>query len=56
MYYMMIEIPGIQAYITASGKLKEMVGGSHIINLLTGPFLSDVIKGQGLSKLKFPEN
>ncbi len=55
MYYMMIEIPGIQAYITASGKLKEMVGGSHIINLLTGPFLSDVIKGQGLSKVGEPE-
>jgi Cas10/Cmr2, second palm domain len=50
--YVMIEVPGIQQYITSTGKLKEMVGGSEIIESLSRDYLDFILDKTGLSEEK----
>ncbi len=39
--YVVLEVGGIQKYILSSGKLKEMIGGSELIESLASDYLDD---------------
>ena len=39
--YIVLEVGGIQKYILSSGKLKEMIGGSELIESLASDYLDD---------------
>lgn len=46
--YVMLEVGGIQNYICGTGKLKEMIGGSEIIESLSREFYEEIRDSQGL--------
>lgn len=39
--YVVLEVGGIQKYILSTGKLKEMIGGSELIESLSDNYLTD---------------
>lgn len=51
-FYLQISIEGIQKYISSTGKLREMIGGSEIINYLASPEFYEPI----LNDLKIEED
>ena len=52
--YTLVEIGGIQKYILSSGKLKEMIGGSEMIESL-GDKCDDVCRSLGLRAVSRPD-
>lgn len=40
--YVVLEVGGIQKYILSTGKLKEMIGGSELIESLSDNYLTDL--------------
>ena len=40
--YVVLEVGGIQKYILSTGKLKEMIGGSELIESLSAKYLDEV--------------
>lgn len=52
--YVKLEVGGIQAFIFQTGKLKEMIGGSEMINALTGSFYSEIRVRLGLEPIAAP--
>ncbi len=49
--YLMLEVGGIQNFILATGKLKEMLGGSELIESLSKDFLRDFCEDYGYTLL-----
>lgn len=49
---MVLEVGGIQKYILSTGKLKEMIGGSELIESLSAKYLDDFAKSKQLTVLK----
>ncbi len=45
--YIVLEVGGIQKYILSSGKLKEMIGGSELIESLASDYLDDYAEKHG---------
>ncbi|MFW6324937.1 MAG: Cas10/Cmr2 second palm domain-containing protein, partial [Desulfovibrionales bacterium] len=54
--YALLEIGGIQAFILETGKLKEMIGGSEIIESLSQGFYDDVLHDLGLREIDEPDD
>ncbi len=55
--YVMLEMPGIQQYITSTGKLKELVGGSEVVESLSNDYLDSILKQQmKLRRQDLPES
>ena len=50
--YVVLEVGGIQKYILSTGKLKEMIGGSELIESLSAKYLDDFAKSKQLTVLK----
>ncbi|GEM_PF-1902451 len=50
--YVVLEVGGIQKYILSTGKLKEMIGGSELIESLSAEYLDDFAKSKQLTVLK----
>ncbi len=50
--YVILEVGGIQKYILSTGKLKEMIGGSELIESLSAKYLDDFAKSKQLTVLK----
>lgn len=49
--YVKLAIEGIQKYICSTGKLKEMIGGSEIINFIaSADFYGEILARQGLEE------
>ena len=44
--YVVLEVGGIQKYILSTGKLKEMIGGSELIESLSAKYLDDFAKSK----------
>ena len=47
--YVELEVGGIQKYILGTGKLKEMIGGSELIESLASTFLDNYLEDHGFS-------
>lgn len=57
--YVVLEVGGIQKYILSTGKLKEMIGGSELIESLSDNYLTDFANNNGLTvldKIRKPED
>lgn len=50
--YVVLEVGGIQKYILSTGKLKEMIGGSELIESLSAKYLDDFAQNNHLNILK----
>lgn len=50
--YVVLEVGGIQKYILSTGKLKEMIGGSELIESLSAKYLDDFAQKNHLNILK----
>lgn len=50
--YVVLEVGGIQKYILSTGKLKEMIGGSELIESLSAKYLDDFAQNNHLNVLK----
>lgn len=50
--YVVLEVGGIQKYILSTGKLKEMIGGSELIESLSAKYLDDFTQNNHLNVLK----
>lgn len=50
--YVVLEVGGIQKYILSTGKLKEMIGGSELIESLSAKYLNDFTQNNHLNVLK----
>ncbi|MGN0916178.1 MAG: Cas10/Cmr2 second palm domain-containing protein [Succinivibrio sp.] len=50
--YVVLEVGGIQKYILSNGKLKEMIGGSELIESLSDSYLDDFATENGIKILK----
>ena len=50
--YVVLEVGGIQKYILSTGKLKEMIGGSELIESLSAKYLDDFVQNNHLNILK----
>lgn len=50
--YVVLEVGGIQKYILSTGKLKEMIGGSELIESLSAEYLDDFAQNKQLTVLK----
>lgn len=49
--YVVLEVGGIQKYILSTGKLKEMIGGSELIESLSDDYLADFASNNSLTIL-----
>ncbi len=49
--YVVLEVGGIQKYILSTGKLKEMIGGSELIESLSSDYLADFANKNSLTIL-----
>lgn len=49
--YVVLEVGGIQKYILSTGKLKEMIGGSELIESLSDNYLTDFANNNGITVL-----
>lgn len=45
---LLFEAKSIQSYLFASGRLRDVIGASELVDALTGALLDDVLKGLGL--------
>ncbi len=50
--YVVLEVGGIPKYILSTGKLKEMIGGSELIESLSAKYLDDFTQNNHLNVLK----
>lgn len=53
--FVKLEVCGIQKFLCSTGKLKEMIGGSEIIDALPEAFLDDMLKALSLRRVERPE-
>lgn len=53
--YVKLEVGGIQAFICQTGKLKEMIGGSEMINALAGSFYEKIRQQLSLNPVIAPQ-
>lgn len=53
--FVKLEVCGIQKFLCSTGKLKEMLGGSEIIDSLPEGFLNDRREELSLKKVERPE-
>lgn len=54
-WYVLLEVGGIQAFLFATGKLKEMIGASECVNAVSGTLCTDVCERLGLAPADTPQ-
>ena len=54
-WYLRLEVGGIQTFLFATGKLKEMIGASECVNAVTDSLYDDVCKRLDFTKAQTPQ-